>query len=252
MQHSIPKEHHLIPKETFRTGWEQYWSSFQESPAKVFWNADPAEAARDVVTFKDHFLPGLPLVDVGCGNGTHTRALARQGQFTKIVGTDVASAAIADAQHGNHCHVTYRTLDLLSPEDAATLRQEIGNANVHVRGVLHQLPHAYRETAVASIAQLLGDSGTLYLKELSAAAEEYLADLLKRFGAIEGLERSMGVLHKVGIHWGSFGETDIETLFPSDRFTLLTKGDARIRTTNRLPTGESITIPAVYAVLRLS
>ena len=61
----------------------------------------------------------------------------------------------------------------------------------------------------------------------------------------------MGVLDKVGIHCGSFDETDVEKLFPADRFTLLAKGDALIRTTNRLPTGQIITIPAVYAALRL-
>jgi len=82
------------------------------------------------------------------------------------------------------------------------------------------------------------------------AADAYLTDLLERFGPIEGLERTIGVLHRVGIHWGSFSESDIETLFPPDRFTLLTKGDTRIQTTNRLPTGQIITIPAIYAVLR--
>jgi len=240
----------FIPSEKFREGWEQYWSSFHESPTKVFWNADPAEATQDVATFQDYFLSRLPLVDVGCGNGTHTRALAAQWPTTKIIATDVATAAFRDAPHANGCHISYRTLDLLRPEEAAALHQKISDANVHIRGVLHQLPHAHRKTAVASIAELLGDSGTLYLKELSLAADAYLTDLLERFGPIEGLERSMGVPHRVGIHWGSFTESDIETLFPPDRFTLLAKGDARIQTTNRLPTGQIITIPAIYAVLR--
>jgi hypothetical protein len=240
----------LLPSERFRDGWEQYWSSIRESPTKVFWNADPAEAAQDVAIFEDYFLPALPLVDVGCGNGTHTRALAAHLPLTNIIATDVAPAAIRDVPHVSVSQICYRTLDLLRPDEAATLHQEISDANVHIRGVLHQLPPAHRKTAVASIAQLLGGSGTLYLKELSLAADAYLTDLLDRFGPVGGLERSMGVLHRVGIHWGSFTESDIATLFPSDRFTLLTKGDACIQTTNRLPTGQIITIPASYAVLR--
>jgi hypothetical protein len=240
----------LIPSEKFRDGWEQYWSSIRESPTTVFWNADPAEAAQDVAMFEDYFPPGLPLVDIGCGNGTHTRALAAHLPLTKIIGTDVASAAVRDVPHANGCQISYRTLDLLRTDEAAALHQEIGDTNVHIRGVLHQLPPAHRKTAAASIAQLLGDSGILYLKELSSAADAYLTDLLERFGPVGGLERSMGVLHKIGIHWGSFTESDIATLFPPERFTLLTKGDARIQTTNRLPTGQIITIPAIYAVLR--
>jgi hypothetical protein len=243
--------HELIPKQMFRAGWEQYWSSFQESPAKVFWNADPAEAAQDVAVFEDYFLATLPVVDAGCGNGNHTRALASHWHFSDIIGTDVASAAIASAPARDGSRITYRTLDLLRPEEAFKLHQEIGDANVHVRGVLHQLPDAYRKAAATSLTQLLGNSGTLYLKELSPAAERYLAELIEHFGPIEGLERVVGVLGKVGIHWGAFHETDIDMLFPPERFALLAKGDNRIQTTNRLPTGEVITIPAIYAVLRL-
>jgi len=243
--------HELIPKQAFRAGWEQYWSSFQESPEKVFWNADPAEAAQDVAVFEDYFLATLPVVDVGCGDGTHTRALANHWNFSDIIGTDVASAAIASAPARNGSRIMYQTLDLLQPEEAAKLHQEIGDANVHVRGVLHQLPHAYRETAVVSLTQLLGNSGTLYLKELSPGAEEYLSELMERFGPVGGFDRVVGVLGKAGIHPGSFGETDIETLFLPERFTLLAKGDSRIQTTNLLPSGEIITIPAIYAVLRL-
>src|SRR5262252_3506399 len=144
--------HDLIPKQTFRAGWEQYWSSFEESPAKVFWNADPAEAAQDVALFWDYFLATLPVVDAGCGDGTHTRALANHWYFSDIIGTDVASAAISRFPARNGERLIYRTLDLLQPEQSAKLHEEIGDANVHVRGVLHQLPHSYRETAAISLA----------------------------------------------------------------------------------------------------
>jgi len=240
----------LIPKETFRTAWEQYWLSFQQSPAKVFWNAEPTEAAQDAALFKAHLDPGLPLVDVGCGNGEHTRALACQSAFTKIIGTDIAPAAVASARNVGGRGISYRVLDLLRPDDAVALHREIGDANVHIRGVLHQLPDAHRQTAVVSIAHILGGSGALYLKELAAEADLYLQDLLKRFGPVQGLERILDVLGKAGISWGSFGEADIQRLFPSDRFSLLVNGDSRIQTTNRLPSGEIIAIPAIYAVLR--
>ncbi len=240
----------LIPKETFSTGWQQFWLSFRQSPGKVFWNADPSEAAQDVALFKDHFLPGLPLIDIGCGDGRHTRALARESRIEKVIGADIAPAAVEGAGSTDGHGVSYRVLDLLRPDHAETLHREIGDANVHIRGVLHQLPDGHRETAVASITRLLGDSGILYLKELSPAADVYLQDLLKRFGPVEGLERVLEVLGNAGISWGSFSDADLERLFPLDRFTVLAKGDTRIQTTNLLPSGEIIVIPAIYAVLR--
>ncbi|WP_249520748.1 class I SAM-dependent methyltransferase, partial [Microbacterium sp. ER1] len=39
-----------------------------------------------------HFDPALPVIDVGCGNGTNTRWLA--GLFPSVLGIDVSTGAV--------------------------------------------------------------------------------------------------------------------------------------------------------------
>ena len=56
-------------------------------------------------------------------------------------------------------------LDATRPEESAALAEEIGDANVFVRGVLHVLDDAAREAFVRSVSELLGDRGTLILLE---------------------------------------------------------------------------------------
>ena len=236
----------------YPTGWERYWNSVSERPVDVFWSADPAEALQDKTLFADTFDADLPLVDVGCGDGRHTLALARLTRFREVIGVDVALSAIRHAQAAatEGC-VSFRVLDLLDPEQAEALHDEIGDTNVHVRGVLHQFPAVYRKTAVESLVRLLGGSGTLYLKELTPSSEAYLADMLNRVGQPSSLSRVIHELSPVNISWGGLSNSDLEELFPSDRFMLIRKGESRVQTTNHLPSGERIELPAVYALLRI-
>src|SRR5690606_38952711 len=59
----------------YREAWEGFWSEAPGEEGAVFWDAEPAlTAARHLALFEPHLLdPGLPLVDLGCGNGTQTR-----------------------------------------------------------------------------------------------------------------------------------------------------------------------------------
>jgi SAM-dependent methyltransferase len=236
----------------YPVGWERYWNSVATRPIEVFWNADPAEAARDAALFADAFDPNLPLLDTGCGDGRHTRALAESTHFRTIIGADIAPSAIRQAQAAaSDGRLSFRVLDLLRPEQAAALNEEIGDANVHIRGVLHQFPPACRKTAVESLARLLGSKGTLYLKELTPSSDAYLTNMLNKFGPPPSLARVMDSLFPFGIKWGGLSEAELEELFPSDRFISIRKGEGRIQTTNYLPSGEAIEIPAIYVLLRL-
>jgi SAM-dependent methyltransferase len=229
----------------YLTSWERFWGTLTGAQGEVFWDSNPADAAQqDCARLRDYADLQLPLIDVGCGNGTQTRFFA--DHFAKVIGTEIAPAAVevARTQHSAP-NLSYRLLDLLSPDDAQALHEEIGDAHVYVRAVLHQLSSADQPTAVQSIERLLGAKGTLYLLELSSAAETYFAGLIKQYGAPPpGLAR----VFQHGITPGKLN--DLGSLFPADRFTLLRTGESHIHTTNTLPTGEVAKVPAFYAILR--
>jgi hypothetical protein len=99
---------------------------------------------------------------------------------------------------------------------------------------------------VESIERLLGATGTLYLIELSSAAEPYFARLIQQYGPPPGLAR----VFQHQITPGMLHDNPLESLFPPDRFTLLGTGPSHIRTVHGLPTGDVVEVPAFYAILR--
>lgn len=230
----------------YATSWESFWSTSTGAPGEIFWDADPAHAAQqDVALFQGSVDPQLPLIDLGCGNGTQTRFLA--DHFAKVIGTEISPAAVQIAQTKNAApNASYRVLDVLCSDDAQALHEEIGDANLYMRAVLHQLAPADHATAIQSIERLLGRKGVLYLVELSSAAEPYFAQLIKQYGPPPGLAR----VFQHQITPGMLNEDDLEVLFPPDRFTLLRTGKSRIHTVHTLPTGEAAKVPAFYAILR--
>jgi SAM-dependent methyltransferase len=230
----------------YLTSWESFWSTSTGAEGEIFWDADPAHASQqDVALFQGSIDPQLPLIDLGCGNGTQTRFLA--DHFARVLGTEISPAAVQIAQAKNVApNASYRVLDVLCPDDAQALHEEIGDANVYMRAVLHQLSPADHATAIQSIERLLGRKGVLYLIELSSAAEPFFAQLIKQYGPPPGLAR----VFQHQITPGMVNENDLERLFPPDRFTLLRTGKSYIQTVHTLPTGEVAKVPAFYAILR--
>ena len=230
----------------YSTSWENFWSTSTGAPGEIFWDADPVHAAQqDLVLFQSHMDPQLTMIDLGCGNGTQTRFLA--DHFAKVMGTEISPAAVEIARTKHAApNVSYRVLDVLSPDAAQVLHQEIGDANVYMRAVLHQLSPADHATAIQSIERLLGRKGVLYLVELSSAAEPFFAQLIQQYGPPPGLAR----VFQHQITPGMVNENDLEVLFPADRFTLLRTGPSHIHTAHTLPTGEVVKVPAFYAILR--
>lgn len=230
----------------YLTSWESYWSTLSGAPGEIFWDADPAYAAQqDLALFRNHLNPQLPLIDVGCGNGTQTRFLGNH--FARVIGTEIAPAAVQIARtHSAAANIAYRVLDVLCPDDAQAIHEEVGDANLYLRAVLHQLSPADQPTAIQSIERLLGATGTLYLIELSSAAEPFFAELIQQYGPPPGLAR----VFQHQITPGMLDEKALTSLFPPDRFTLLDIGPSQIRTVHPLPTGEMVEVPAFYAVLR--
>jgi SAM-dependent methyltransferase len=240
------KEMIMTSVNRYRTSWENFWRTTTGASGEIFWDADPAHASQeDLALIRDSVDPQLPLIDVGCGNGTQTRFLANH--FTQVIGTEIAPAAVDLAEKTNGAaNITYRVLDLLQPDDAEAVHKEIGDANLYMRAVLHQLSPSDQPAAARSLERLMGTRGTLYLLELSSGAEPFFAQLIQQYGPPPGLAR----VSQHQITPGMLHEDNLTALFPADRFTLVKTGPSHVRTVHSLPTGEIVKVPAFYAILR--
>lgn len=231
-------------KESQLAIWERWWSGIEGVPGEIVWDADQSDLAADLEVFAERFTPGLPVVDLGCGDGRQTRFLARH--FETVIGVDISPAAVARARAAdNPSHVSYRVLDVSDPEEAERLHDELADANVYVRGVLQALPASDRPDAIRSIGALVGATGTLFAKELPPRAGTYFAEQVQRHGMWRELERVMQLIPP-----GQITELELVRLFAPDRFEVIAIGASHMRTVNLLPDGERITVPAIYLLAR--
>ncbi|HEX7837859.1 MAG TPA: hypothetical protein VF469_10380 [Kofleriaceae bacterium] len=164
--------------------------------------------------------------------------------FSRVIGVDVSEEALHGARlHHGATNVEYRALDLLDGAAVRVLHAELGDANLYLRGVLHQLRAADRIPAVHHLAVLLGQRGRAFLVELSPAAEQLFASLAQRFGGPPAkLERVL--LH--GIVPAMLQAGEIPALFRNAGFEPCAQGSTTVVTTQALPGGEIIEVPCDY------
>lgn len=225
--------------------WDNYWNDTSSTDGQVFWDSPTERGADDDLRrFGDHLAGELPAIDVGCGHGTQTRALARR--FARVVGVDVSPAGLDIARRSNPApNLEYRVLDLLDPAAARALHDDLGDANIYMRAVLHQLGPAERAQAVASLSILLGARGRALVCELSPAADAYFDYLFAEFGGPPpDLARVLG--H--GIRPAALGSGDLERAFAVAGLVPHARGKGAIVTTLALPGGYPALVPTDLVV----
>lgn len=177
----------MVEASEYAQRWSRYWNTINDRDGSIVWDV-PAEegVALDWPTFSDKLTPGLPLVHMGCGHGRQTAYLAEH--FPRVIGVDVATAAIERArkEYGRD-NLKFRVADGFDPKDMQSLHAELGDCNVYVRGVIHQLEPDDRRRMVEGALTLCGDRGLLHLLELRQGAERLLMPLLK-LGVIPSLK----------------------------------------------------------------
>ncbi|MBR7678715.1 class I SAM-dependent methyltransferase, partial [Streptomyces daliensis] len=142
----------------YADAWESFWRDAPPGAGAVLWDAAPEEVAALHLPLLLSHTPGtLPLVDVGCGNGTQTRFLARH--YARVIGVDLSGTA-----------VEFRRLDAADPAPVGKLSEELGDADVYLRGVLHQCGPDDRARIAASVATLVGRHGRALVVEPARAA----------------------------------------------------------------------------------
>jgi SAM-dependent methyltransferase len=230
----------------YRDAWEAFWREAPGEQGAVFWDAEPIlTAGAHLALFEPHLVdPGLPLVDLGCGNGTQTRFLA--DRFPHVLGADLSAAALDHARRADPAgQAAYRLLDAAEKGEAEMLHAELGDANVYLRGVLHQADPDDRQPLVDGLAALLGDRGRAFLVELSEAAKPVLMGLAQ---SPDGPPPKLAPVFRHGIAPGEVADDAIPVYLNVAGLTVLASGEMPLTTTEYRPDGTRIELPSKWLV----
>ncbi|MEU5633974.1 class I SAM-dependent methyltransferase [Streptomyces rishiriensis] len=230
----------------YRAAWEGFWREAPQEPGGVFWDADPkVTAALHLALFEPHLTDAeLPLVDLGCGNGTQTRYFAER--FAQVVGADLSAAALDHARRADPARgAAYRLLDAAAKGEAEALHAEVGDANVYMRGVLHQCEPADRQPLMDGIAALVGRRGRAFLVELSEAARPVLGALAQ---SPAGPPPKLAPIFRHGIAPGEVADDAVPGYLRTAGLTVLASGDLPLVTTESAPDGTRIELPSTWFV----
>ncbi|GAB2577902.1 hypothetical protein Aab01nite_10770 [Paractinoplanes abujensis] len=231
--------------------WDRYWTSVSRTGpgGDVLWEADePAEHERLAAALKQHAAPGLPMVDLGCGSGRRTYELSDFAP--RVIGVDGSAAAIARATPAGDDRVTFRVADVGAPGLGERLHGELGDANVHIRGVLHVLDDDARHALAGNVAALLGERGTLFLSETDHAGDplDYLLDQGARPTRLPPL---VDRLIRAGVRAPRrFGAAETEAVFPAGEWEIVDQGRSEVYGVPLEPGGPVQRVPAWSAVIR--
>lgn len=231
--------------------WNRYWSSVKSTGVggDVLWDsADLSEISGYRSLIETYFDPAIPVVDVGCGNGSFTRYLA--DRYPVTVGVDMSSSAIelARRQSPGRPGLNFRQLDATVPGATSELAAEYGPANVFVRGVFHILTSSARIELARNLLPLVGDKGRVLLVETDYRGSSlgYLTSLGATVRGIPTpLERAIKDIPKPG----HFGAGEREATFGSEEWVTLTDGPTVIQTIPLRAASEYEEIPGYHAVL---
>ncbi|MEU8988039.1 class I SAM-dependent methyltransferase [Streptomyces sp. NPDC048558] len=230
----------------YRQAWEGFWREASGEQGAVFWDAEPAlTAGRHLALFEAHLTdPGLPMVDLGCGNGTQTRFLAER--FPRVVGVELSAAALDHARQADPAgQATYRLFDAVEKAEAETLHAELGDANIYMRGVLHQAEPDDRQLMVNGIATLVGERGRAFLVELSESAKPVLMGLAQ---SPSGPPPKLAPIFRHGIAPGEVADAAVPEYLHAAGLSVLASGELPLVTTEYGPDGARIELPSTWVV----
>lgn len=230
----------------YLAAWEGFWRDAPEEPGAVIWDAEPALGAeRHLSLFRPHLVdPALPVIDLGCGNGTQTRFLAER--FPLVLGVDLSDAALDLARRGDPAgRAEFTRLDATEAEAVRELHHRLGDANVYVRGVIHQSEPADRPRVVEAVRVLLGARGRAFVFELAEAAKGVLTELAHRPA---GPPAKLRPVFSHGLTPAEVADAAFPELFRSAGLDVLATGELPLATTESAPDGTRIELPAHWLV----
>lgn len=241
--------------------WDDFWTTVTATgdDGDVLWDpSDSREVRRYLELLGTHADPQLPIVDIGCGNGRFTRALA--GRFPVVWGVDVSPAALVRARAetsgsagagGTGPRITFETVDITEAGAGGLLRDRLGgDATVFVRGMFHVLDAGARREAAAAIAALVGERGVVLIAETNHRGDRL--GYLESLGAgPRGIPPALAKVISSGLAPPlPFGRPELDDCFPPDRWSrIVSDADATITTVPTRTPGVRETLPGFVALL---
>lgn len=230
----------------YREAWEGFWSTTSDEPGEAIWDSAPSLSA---VPHSELLLPyadaSLPVVDLGCGNGTQTRYLATR--FPRAIGVDLSHAAIGHARRADPEGVAeFVQLDLVDGDAVRALHERIGDTNVYMRAVIHQSEPGARPAVAVAVATLLGERGRAFVVELTPASKDVLQQAAQ---GPKGPPEKLRRVFEHGLKPASATEEEVPEVLRAAGLTTLDSGDTVLPQTEYLPDGTRIDLPARWFVL---
>ncbi|MEA5536736.1 class I SAM-dependent methyltransferase [Crocosphaera sp. XPORK-15E] len=225
------------------TNWDKYWGLINQ-PSQVLWEVDSESGMGIEITFlqKSFKNSNLPLIDFGCGDGNITQFLAKY--FPQVIGVDVSQNALNLAKIRTKkagLDIKYQVID--TDENIKQIHEDIGDSNVYMRSVLHQIEPEKRILFVENLKTLIGQKGTLFLMEITTQAE----DRFPEGTAIDNPSQIRRLLD-CGVKPDHVKLEELQNLFSSSNFSIL-EVDKVLMPMNATIKGETAVMDYLYAVI---
>lgn len=229
----------------YSKAWEGFWEETSDVPGEAIWDSDPAlTAAPHLALLAPCLDPTLPIVDLGCGNGTQTRFLATR--FPRALGVDLSRAAVEHARRANGAgSAEFEQLDLVDTEAVRALHGRLGDCNVYMRAVIHQSDPQDRAAVAEAVAELVGARGRAFVAELRGRAKEVLQEAARRPG---GPSRKLQRVFAHGLRPAEVADYEVRELLGAAGLELFAEGDIDLAMEDFHADGRRVELPAHWFV----
>lgn len=231
--------------ERYLNAWEGFWGASSGAPGEVIWDSAPESAAEAHPALLA--LPGelpLPVVDLGCGNGTRTRWLA--GHFPRAIGVDLSRAAVEHARRADpEGLAAYERLDLVDTAAVRALHERLGDSHVYLRAVIHQSDPGDRPAVAAAVAELVGARGRAFVVELEPAAKDVIAEAA---GASGGTAEKVRRVFAHDLRPAAASGGEVAGLLRGAGLAILAEGETELVMTGFHTDGRRVVLPSHWFV----
>lgn len=229
--------------------WDVYYSNLEKNGNLALWDVEASRAAAaDLSTMLEHMDPQLPLIDLGCGVGTQSKYFAQH--FDTVIAVDVSQVALKKAQsQSNHDNIEYQWLKNVEHEVFQELHQRYGDANIYMRGVIHQIKSEDLPAFNINLKTVLGDKGKLYFVEVGEGIREYFTNSSDSFSR---LPRAMKQAFLSNLPPIGLSIANLSLYFDADIFKSLCAEDTFLNTNLKFMDSQWIKIPALKGIIKVN